>query len=69
MADWVGGWDAHAVDRRAGLAGLTPMQRLEWLEQTLTLLAISGRLDADRASRQLAADAWQDRGVESSAGA
>lgn len=64
MADGDWGWDAHGEERRAGLAQLTPVQRMEWLEQTLTLLAASGLLDADRAARQRSADAWRERDDE-----
>lgn len=53
-----GGWDGHAAARRRALAGLTPDQRMEWLEGMLTLLADSGALARDRAHRQDLAERW-----------
>jgi hypothetical protein len=39
-------------------ASLTPLQRLEWLEQTLDLLRDTEALAADRERRRLAAARW-----------
>lgn len=49
-----------ADDGRAPAPGLalTPLQRLEWLEQTLDLLRDTEALAADRERRRLAAAAW-----------
>lgn len=56
--EWSGDWAAHSRHQRATIAALTPMQRLEWVEETVRLLADAGLLDRDRTARQLAADTW-----------
>jgi hypothetical protein len=48
--DW-SGWNPHAGERKASISALTPLQRLEWLEQTLLLWGPE-RLAAERARRQ-----------------
>lgn len=53
--DW-GGWNPDAPQRRRALAAMTPLQRLEWLEQTLALLGAE-RLAQIRAKRQAEAEA------------
>jgi len=54
--DW-GGWNPHQRDRARAIAQLTPLQRLEWLEQTLLLWG-EDRLRAERERRQAEVDAW-----------
>jgi hypothetical protein len=53
--DW-GGWNPDAPQRQQALAAMTPLQRLEWLEQTLVLLGTE-RLAKIRAKRQAEAEA------------
>lgn len=53
--DW-GGWSPHAEQRRRSIATMTPLERIEWLEQML--LGWDERLLlAERARRQAAIDA------------
>lgn len=60
MADDWGGWSPHASERRASLASMTPLQRVEWLEQTLLAWGRQ-RLLTERAKRQVTAEAaWSN---------
>ena len=53
--DW-GGWNPHERDRRRAIAQMTPLERIEWLEQTLLMWGTE-RLHAERARRQAEVDA------------
>ncbi|BBX96131.1 hypothetical protein MLAC_14250 [Mycobacterium lacus] len=59
--DW-GGWSPHAKERRAARASMTPLQRIEWLEQALLAWGHQ-RLARERAKRQAIVEAaWSEGG-------
>lgn len=56
MADDWSGWNPYERERRRAVAAMTPLERIEWLEQTLLMWGTE-RLRAERARRQADVDA------------